>query len=188
MKPKDGESVGCVVLTASPIEHPAVVKQPLDCMTFTSKHSLDMKFTECDSQWVLSFYWLESRKLTAMRRLWLVKWNIFWKFEELYLDNNTYQCSEILAGLLDIEEDRRFWNLSFIFCFFTKIKQKVLITVHCYRWVTSRFGSSFQPIKIAFSIVTFCYVRQYHCLPICTHHSAKAIKPLLLHLTVVIWQ
>lgn len=45
----------CLILTVSPIEHPTV-KQPLDSMTFTSKHSLDMRFTDCDAQWVISIW------------------------------------------------------------------------------------------------------------------------------------
>lgn len=51
-KPADKPTQEYLVLNAIPIEHPATTKQPLDEMSFSSKHDLDMRFTDCDPKYV----------------------------------------------------------------------------------------------------------------------------------------
>ncbi|KAL6487435.1 hypothetical protein MHYP_G00040610 [Metynnis hypsauchen] len=40
----------CVVMMCEPIPHPSNIDTPLDCKTFLSRHSMDMKFTYCDDR------------------------------------------------------------------------------------------------------------------------------------------
>nr|QOE88730.1 Hypoxia-inducible factor-1a m [Apostichopus japonicus] len=42
--------VPCMVLVASPIPHPVNIETPLDTKTFMTRHSMDMKFTDCDER------------------------------------------------------------------------------------------------------------------------------------------
>ncbi|KAF6037086.1 HIF1A [Bugula neritina] len=41
---------GCVILTGSPVETLAVSEQVIDSMTFTCKHTLSMRLTDCDER------------------------------------------------------------------------------------------------------------------------------------------
>ncbi|XP_060796205.1 endothelial PAS domain-containing protein 1 [Neoarius graeffei] len=38
----------CLVVLCEPIPHPSSVDTPIDCKTFMSRHSMDLKFTYCD--------------------------------------------------------------------------------------------------------------------------------------------
>ncbi|XP_078676292.1 hypoxia-inducible factor 1-alpha-like isoform X4 [Branchiostoma floridae x Branchiostoma belcheri] len=40
----------CLVAIGEPIPHPSNIEFPLDCKTFLSRHSMDMKFTYCDER------------------------------------------------------------------------------------------------------------------------------------------
>ncbi|CAH1263779.1 HIF1A [Branchiostoma lanceolatum] len=40
----------CLVAVGEPIPHPSNIEFPLDCKTFLSRHSMDMKFTYCDER------------------------------------------------------------------------------------------------------------------------------------------
>lgn len=42
--------VPCMVVVASPIPHPVNIETPLDTKTFMTRHSMDMKFTDCDER------------------------------------------------------------------------------------------------------------------------------------------
>ncbi|KAL3873009.1 hypothetical protein ACJMK2_036172 [Sinanodonta woodiana] len=39
-----------LVVVGEPIPHPSNIEIPLDCKTFLSRHSMDMKFTDCDER------------------------------------------------------------------------------------------------------------------------------------------
>nr|WNN25258.1 hypoxia-inducible factor 1 [Leptosynapta clarki] len=42
--------VPCMVMIGSPIPHPSNIETPLDSKTFLTRHSMDMKFTDCDER------------------------------------------------------------------------------------------------------------------------------------------
>ncbi|XP_067941367.1 hypoxia-inducible factor 3-alpha-like [Watersipora subatra] len=50
VKPGNSGIPEYLVLTATPLDYPSPGKLPLDSMTFTSQHSLDMRVTDSDSQ------------------------------------------------------------------------------------------------------------------------------------------
>lgn len=42
--------LNCLIMMCEPIQHPSNIEVPLDCKTFLSRHSMDMKFTYCDER------------------------------------------------------------------------------------------------------------------------------------------
>lgn len=42
--------LNCLIMMCEVIQHPSNIEVPLDCKTFLSRHSMDMKFTYCDER------------------------------------------------------------------------------------------------------------------------------------------
>ncbi|KAK3576329.1 hypothetical protein CHS0354_039735 [Potamilus streckersoni] len=49
-KEEYAESNPYLIAVGEPIPHPSNIEIPLDCKTFLSRHSMDMKFTDCDER------------------------------------------------------------------------------------------------------------------------------------------